>query len=407
MSDRVRVLVSAGYSEGHAFPALALSRALGERGHEVMVELSERWRDTVGGLGFGFTPARDYVLPGAAPAGAGEPTAIDVARSLVATIGAFDPDVVVSDLVAAAPALAAEVAEVPNATLIPTVYPVQGRGLPPFQVGLVAPRTGLGSVAWRAIEPAVRPLRPNTRWLRRVSGLLGAARAELGLPPLPPDRPVTTYGTVSEGLAMVATFPQLEYPRDWPARTHVTGPMQFELEHPDVELPPGDRPLVLVAASTVHGGGGGLIRAALRALEAEPVRILATINARGQTWSEPAPENTAVVDWLSYGQVMPRAAVVITSGGHGTVARALAAGVPVLVCPGGAESAENGARVTWAGAGLMLPSRLQRSRALRSAVRRLLDDGRFAARAKEIAAWARANDGARRGAELVERYARR
>ena len=66
---------------------------------------------------------------------------------------------------------------------------------------------------------------------------------------------------------------------------------------------------------------------------------------------------------------------------------------------------ENGARVAWAGAGLMLPRTLLAAAPLRWAVRRVLADPRFTARARAIAHWAKENDGAERGAELVERHA--
>jgi UDP:flavonoid glycosyltransferase YjiC (YdhE family) len=112
------------------------------------------------------------------------------------------------------------------------------------------------------------------------------------------------------------------------------------------------------------------------------------------------------VDWLGYSQVMPAADLVVSHGGHGTVARALGAGAPVLCCPGVGDMAENGARVAWAGAGLMLPWRLTRPAALRVAVRRILGDPSFTARAGEIAAWASEHDGAERGAELVETLSR-
>ncbi len=67
---------------------------------------------------------------------------------------------------------------------------------------------------------------------------------------------------------------------------------------------------------------------------------------------------------------------------------------------------ENGARVAWSGAGLMLPWGLLGPGPLRWAVRRMLADRRFAERARQIADWGRDNDGAERGAELLERYAR-
>ena len=130
--------------------------------------------------------------------------------------------------------------------------------------------------------------------------------------------------------------------------------------------------------------------------------MIATTNRHDGGYSGRVPANARVVPWLSYSQVMPEAALVVSHGGHGTVARALETGVPVLVCPPAGDMAENGARVAWAGAGLMLPGRLVSPRRLRLAVRRLLGEGRFAARAEAIASWSRGNDGAARGADLVE-----
>jgi len=211
------------------------------------------------------------------------------------------------------------------------------------------------------------------------------------------------HAGISGELALVATFPQLEYPRRWPSHVHVTGAMVFELPYPEIELPDGDGPLVLVAPSTAQDPELRLVQGALQALADEPVRVVATRNRRepGGPAIE-APANAVVVDWLSYSQVMPEASLVICHGGHGTVARALGAGVPVLCCPAVGDMAENGARVAWAGAGLMLPWRLTQASSLRRVARRMLGDDAFAQRAAEIAAWAERNDGADRGARLVE-----
>ncbi len=66
---------------------------------------------------------------------------------------------------------------------------------------------------------------------------------------------------------------------------------------------------------------------------------------------------------------------------------------------------ETAMRVAWTGAGLSLPWRLCRAAPLRWAAQRLLQEPGFAAKAAEIARWGRENDGAARGAELVERLA--
>jgi UDP:flavonoid glycosyltransferase YjiC (YdhE family) len=161
---------------------------------------------------------------------------------------------------------------------------------------------------------------------------------------------------------------------------------------------------VVVAPSTAQDPEGRLVREALDALAGEPVRVLATMNRPGAALPE-APANARVVEWVSYSQVLPQAAVVVCHGGHGTVVRALVAGKPVVCCPAVGDMNENGARVTWAGVGVSVPWRLARPRALRWALRRVLGDSGFAERAGDIARWAAANDGAARGAELVERLA--
>jgi UDP:flavonoid glycosyltransferase YjiC (YdhE family) len=258
------------------------------------------------------------------------------------------------------------------------------------------PRTALGRGLWRRALPVL------VGGLRRGRDELNLKRAELGLAPV--ER---FHGGISEDLALVATFPQLEYTRRWPQAVRVVGPMTFELPYPEVEVPDGEGPLVVVAPSTAQDPDGRLVRVALDALAGEPVRVLATTNRRRADEPLPqAPPNATVVDWLSYSQAMAVADLVVCHGGHGTVARALGAGVPVLCCPAVGDMAENGARVAWSGAGLMLPWRLTSPAALRLAVRKALADPSLATRAAAIARWAAANDGAERGAELVEELAR-
>jgi UDP:flavonoid glycosyltransferase YjiC (YdhE family) len=223
------------------------------------------------------------------------------------------------------------------------------------------------------------------------------AREELGLPPTG-----RLYAAISDELAMVATFPQLEYPRSWPDHVHVTGPMLFELPHPEGDLPEGDGPLVLVAGSTAQDQELEVVRTSLEALAEEPVRVLATLNQRGLEWPGPVPHNATVVDWVSYSQVIPHASIVACNGGHGTVARSLAEGVPLVIRPAGADMGENGARVTWAGVGLMLPRGVFGRHSLRAAVRKVLAEEGFATRARALARWSRRNDGAEHGAELVD-----
>jgi len=392
----LRILVAAFGDPGHVFPAISLGRGLAERGHEVVVETWEERRAAVEGAGLGFAAAEEYrMFPPPEPDSDDGLHAAEAARALLPLLAELRPQAVVSDILTLAPALAAERAGIPLATLIPHIYPVVEPGLPFFAIGLRPPRTPLGRAIWRAGQ---RALDVGLEHGRRD---LNQQRDRLGLPPVP-----HFHGGISPALALVATYPQLEYPRRWPAGVEVTGPMTFEVPHPDIELPPGDRPLVLVAPSTAHDSGNHLVRTALAALADEPVRVVATTNRVAPQSPIEVPANAMLVDWLSYSQLMPAASLVVSHGGHGTVARALGAGTPVLTCPIVGDMSETAMRVAWAGAGLSLPWRLCRPAPLRWAARRVLDDPRFAARAAEIAAWGRAHDGAARGAELVEGLAR-
>jgi UDP:flavonoid glycosyltransferase YjiC (YdhE family) len=399
MNEPRRVMIAAIGWTGHLFPALALARELHARGNDVLVESFERWRPVVEGLGLRFSAAPESIaFPGVA-SHRGDPTLAQTAREVASRLTDRPPDVVVSDLFTLAPALAAETIGIRRATLIPHPYPVRAPGLPFYPLGLLPPRTPVGALAWRALWPSVGTRLPNTR-LRRVRGAIDRTRADLGLAPL-----ADYDGQISDQLALVATFPQLEYPRPWPRHVHVTGPMPFEVPYPDAELPPGKGPLVLVASSTERDRDLRLVRVVLDALAEEPVRVLASTNRRGEPWPSGTPANSRVVDWISYSQAMPRASLVVGHGGHGTTTRAIAEGVPVLISPPAGDMAEVGARVAWSGAGLVLPTRLLRAGAVRWVVRKLLADRRFTARAGELAAWGRRNDGAGIGAGLVERLA--
>ncbi|HWM54112.1 MAG TPA: nucleotide disphospho-sugar-binding domain-containing protein [Solirubrobacterales bacterium] len=396
-STRLRLLVAAFGDAGHAFPAIALGRALAARGHEVTIETWEERRAAVEGAGLGFAAAEEYrMFPPPDPNSPEGAHAAEAARALLPLLEDLQPHVVVSDILTLAPTLAAERAGIPLATLIPHIYPVVEPGLPFFAVGLRPPRTPLGRGVWRAGQ---RMLDIGLEQGRRD---LNVQRGRLDLPPL--DR---FHGGISPDLALVGTFPQLEYPRRWPTGVEVTGPMTFELPHLEIELPPGEGPLVLVAPSTAHDSENHLVRTALAALASEPVRVVATTNRVVPQEPIEVPPNATLVEWLSYSQLMPAASLVISHGGHGTVARALGAGTPVLVCPLIGDMSETAMRVAWTKAGLSLPWRLCRPAPLRWAARRILRDDSFAARAGELAAWGREHDGAARGAELVEQLAHR
>jgi UDP:flavonoid glycosyltransferase YjiC (YdhE family) len=358
----------------------------------VIVETWPQWQQAVEGVGLTFRSADQYqVFP---PPESGSPGGGDAAVALMPLLEEFEPDVVINDILTVAPALAAEKYGSHWATLIPHIYPIQDGAMPFFAVGALPPRTALGRGFWGLTD------RLLLRGLERGRDDLNAQRKIVGLPPT--ER---FHGGISPSLAMVATYPQLEYPRDWPESVHVTGPMPFEIPHEDIRLPPGDDPLILVAPSTSQDPNNHLVRSALKAMAGKRVRIVATTNRVVPQSPIEVPENAILVDWLSYSQVMPQSALVLCHGGHGTVARALAEGVPVLTCPAAGDMNETAARITWAGVGRSVRWSLTNEHSLRWAIAEVIEDPSYRRKAADIQSWSRTNDGAARGVELIESLA--
>ena len=364
----------------------------------VQLETWAKWRSFVEGEGMSFAPAPEYeVFPPEGRKLKPFQAAVRAAEETLPTLHAFDPEVVVVDILTTAASLAAEMDGRPWATLVPHVLPTPARGFPPYSIGAQLPRTPVGRALWSALDPFVQSGQRTGR------DQLNGARERVGLRPLP-----YVHNGISRRLALVATFPHLEYPRPraepW---VEVTGPLLWEQPYGDVELPPGDAPLVLIAPSTSQDPEQRMLAASLEGLADAPVRVLATYNRRPPPRPLDVPDNARLVEWVSYARTMPLCSAVVCHAGHGTVVRALSCGVPVVACPAAGDMAENAARVGWAGVGVSLPRRLVTARGVRLAVERTLGDPRIVARAHELAAWSREHDGRERAARAVETFAMR
>jgi UDP:flavonoid glycosyltransferase YjiC (YdhE family) len=131
----------------------------------------------------------------------------------------------------------------------------------------------------------------------------------------------------------------------------------------------------------------GLYRAAIDALAPLPVRVLVTTGRD----REPAelgapPTNVHVARWVAQASVMPHARAMVSHGGTGTMRAGLASGVPQVVLPLFADQPDNAERVAALRAGVAV----EKADGLAAAVRTVLADARYAARAAAVAADIRA-----------------
>lgn len=199
----------------------------------------------------------------------------------------------------------------------------------------------------------------------------------------------------------VLTFTTEEILGDYELRPgwHCIGPL---MERVRAVAPPDDRQLVYVCFGTSFNARVEHFRAAIAALAEEPVDVLVSTGGGiiAPEQLEPLPANVEVRDFVSGRDVLTRARVHVTHGGCNSVHESLLAGVPMVLVPQAWDQFPLAGRVERLGAGLVVE---EDPEAIRSAVRRLLGDGTFAARAHEIGQHLESYDGERRVASVLER----
>lgn len=149
-------------------------------------------------------------------------------------------------------------------------------------------------------------------------------------------------------------------------------------------LAPGERPLVTVTLGSVvpRMAGGGVLRPFVAAAGAAPADFVITLGGADPADFGPLPDNVRLVEWIPLSAVLAVSAAAIHHGGAGSTLTALAAGLPQLVLPQGADQFLNAAGLAKSGAGAIVePGDLDADR-----IAELLADGPMRAAAGGIAA---------------------
>ena len=200
---------------------------------------------------------------------------------------------------------------------------------------------------------------------------------------------------------LALTGSAFDFPAALPPNVRYVGPQLDDPEWAEPWTPArgGDRPLVLVAMSTTFMDHVGQLQRAVTALAGLPVDGLATTGPAVGPEQIDAPPNVTVVRSAPHGDVLAHADALVTHGGHGTVMKALVAGVPIVCLPTGRDQPDNAARLKARGAGIKLSQRAA-PRRIRAAVQRILDDPSYAAAASRLGDQLRAESDS--GAALAE-----
>jgi len=426
---------------GHVNPALAIAHALRDRGHEAAFYTGNAARPLVEAEGFRYFPFRKF--DGAriealfqkrsahfTPRWQRLPNAFAAyiygvfrAREIKAVLKEYlldtvplqledlkaaqmdcRPDVIVCDASLWAPILVLqETSRVPVAVFCPSAacY-LPGPDVPAWGRGLPRPRN------WH-MRLRSKLERQLVSWLSAdFRAAANAIRREHGLPPL---RISVTEFTGQMPLYLVPSTREFDYGRqDLPASVHYVGPCFWD--KPNDEPPPAwlaqlspEVPVVHVTEGTIHVDEPVLLRAAYRAFANRPVQLVMTTGRHRDPveldLGPPAP-NVRVERYVPHSDLLPRTAVVVTSGGAGTLMKALKAGVPMVVVPDGWDQPDQAQRVVEAGAGLRLERNHCTPERLRAAVERVVNEPSFRENAQRLAAGFARYRGPDRAAELLE-----
>jgi MGT family glycosyltransferase len=288
------------------------------------------------------------------------------------------PDLVACSMFCLGGMVAAEAAGIPFDVVLPNVYPFPAPGLPPFGLGLQPARGIAGRFRDRVLNRLGERL-----WDAKGLAGLNALRHRFDLPPL-----ARFFEQVARARRqLIMTSASFDFPARLPDNARYVGPVLDEpawAESSRWMAPAGDGPLVLVALSSTFQDQIGCLQRIVDALSGMPVRALVTTGPAVDPTALRPSRNVAIVKNAPHREVLWEAALAITHGGHGTVMKALAAGVPTVVLPHGRDQADTAARVTARGAGVAL-ARTASPGAISRAVQRVLHHDSYRAAARHLA----------------------
>lgn len=362
---------------GNLPPSLGIARVLGERGHEVAF------------IG------RPEMVPRVERAGL---RAIEVTRAYEQAARYPDKWIPKAASYLSSPAVAEEIrglvaAETPGLVIIDAMFPAALAEAAQFSCPTVVM---CHTCVYRMLE----------QW-RQMLAMLVNLRIEAGFDALPAglddlwmshDRlVVTTLKTLDTAPGELSHPDRIRHVGPVLERERHAVPVALPWQHDD------QRPLVLVSFSTMpEQGSVAKFQNAIDALAQLPVRgVVTTGDSLDPATLKPAA-NVVVFANADHDDLMSRAKLVVTHGGHGTMMRALTYGLPMVVIPGlASDQPVNAAAIEAWGAGRALPKDATADM-IRLAVHGVLGSPSYAAVARELSQNLAGVDGAINAANEVE-----
>jgi rhamnosyltransferase subunit B len=192
---------------------------------------------------------------------------------------------------------------------------------------------------------------------RELAGPVNSFRAEVGLAPV--KHVFRSWAHSPQGT--IGLFPAWFAPRqpDWPQNTTLSGfvllPQDSIPISPDLTkfLDSGSPPIIFTPGTEMKHAHV-FFAASLQGLTRLQRRGIFLTRHQDHLPS-PLPDGIISIPYVPFAAILPRTAAIVHHGGIGTIAQALASGVPQLVRPMAHDQPDNAARVQRLGVGLTLP----------------------------------------------------
>lgn len=381
---------------GNIPPVFGLAKRLKALGHRITFLTEPCLKTPVLDMGMEFTPFEEYftrtvrnedffqdVGPRATKTAALDRVVFGPARSVthqtLSAITNLGPNALVVDCLMPGAIIAGEAEKIPVAVLFhfPEYFP--GPNRPPGIMGLIPGKGPMGKIRDRLLGAVFHKV------LNRYLPSLNKLYAEHRLKPLERTADIMSRPE----LRLMTTLRSFDFPvQPAPDNIRYSGPV---LDDPDWVEPwtdPWDledgRPLVVVSMSSTFMNQKNILQRIITALGHLNVRALVTLGPVLSPDDFSFAPNTRLVRTAPHSEIFPKADLVITHAGHGTIMRALSHGLPLLCIPLGRDQLDNAAKVSYHGCGIRLSPKSRENR-IQSTVMSLLTDHSYRYKARYFA----------------------